>query len=133
MYDLGEINDFIQSYRNDGFDKSNWELARHRDWRLFTQKFEDRLLDVNIAVLKEKIENIRTFEGLWELINQVNKYQNIEMLSDKLFGKVDREIKRSKLDNIESMVVKRVKQLYFQNKSIENINGFVAMMEEVLV
>ena len=56
----------------------------------------------------------------------------MEALSKELLENLQNDIKSSKLEGIESMVVKRAKQLFLQKEDINNISGFIEMMEQVL-
>lgn len=133
LHSLSRISDFVQSFKEEGFSGEVWELDKYRGWRLFTQKFEDRLLDANISILKEKIEHSKTLEEIWVFMNQANRHQNLEPLSDAVYANLQKEIKLSNLEGIEAMVLKRIKQLYLQKEPIEKIGGFVQMMEQVLL
>lgn len=132
VFRLNRIDDFFQSYKDEGFSGTFFELEKAENWRLFTQKFEDKLLDTNVSVLKDKIESAKNVENLWALINQLNQQQNLEKLPSEIYKELLVDISQSKIDGIESMVVKRIKQLYWQKEQIENIKGFVQMMKEVL-
>lgn len=133
IYDLSRIDDFLKSHRDEGFNGNMWELDRYRGWRLFSKKYEDRILNEDVAIIKEKIEEVQYIDDLWSLINQANAKDGAEPLSESLLDQLQNEIRNSRINEIEEMVVKRVKKLYFENEPIEKINGFVKMMEEVLI
>ena len=124
--------DFIKSFEEEGITPYYLRYNDKNKWRLFTYKFEDRILDVNLSVIKEKINNAKYLDDLWNLINQLNQQQNLEALSKELLENLQNDIKSSKLEGIESMVVKRAKQLFLQKEDINNISGFIEMMEQVL-
>ena len=66
------------------------------------------------------------------IIQNIYKITKDEELDERLIAELLRDVENSKLDGIDDISNKRLKDLYFNSEDLQQMAGFVKMMESVL-
>ena len=123
--DYEEVQD--EEERFEWFVPWKWE----HDGRLFGMKLEEELLNEDVAPLKTALQSSESLLDSIRLINRLLDLRKREPLSDAAAKTLIEHIEKSSVPNIEQMCNKRLKDLYERGDDINEINGFVALMESV--
>jgi len=102
------------------------------DWRVFDEKIEEEMLNEGLKEYNQKLKEAKTFTESIYIIQNIYKTTKDEELDERLIAELIRDVKNSKLDGIDEISNKRLKDLYFNNGELHQMNGFVRMMESVL-
>ncbi len=113
-------------------DGYSWKINYDEEWRLFDENWEDELLNEGLRDLNQKLKESTIFKNSIALIQNILKVTREDPLEQSFIEQVLEDAKKSKLENIDSICNKRVKDLHFGNEEIYSMSGFVQMMESVL-
>ncbi len=110
-----------------------WEYKYDKkDWRLFDDNIEEELLNEGLKDYNQKLKQSTNFEQSLYLIQNIYKMTKDELLDENFITQLLGERERSKVEKIDDICNKRVKDIYFNNEDIYQMNGFIQMMESVL-
>jgi len=109
-----------------------WARNFEKEWRLFEQNWEDEILNEGLKNLNQKIKDSGSIKNTIELIEKVSETTEESLLKSLDIESLLKDIRRSKIKNIDNMCNKRLKDLYFANEDLVQMDGFVKIMESVL-
>jgi hypothetical protein len=104
----------------------------NNDWRVFDEQMEEEILNEGLKEYNQKLKEARTFKESMYIIQNIYKITKDEELDERLISKLLRDVENSKLDGIDDISNKRLKDLYFNSEDLHQMVGFVKMMESVL-
>ncbi len=113
-------------------DEYIWERAFGKEWRIFDQNWEEELLNEGLKDLNQNLKNSRSVRNSFDLIQSIHKVTKTPALTNGFIEEVLLDIKRCKIKNMDSICNKRLKDLYFNNGDLMQMQGFVQIMESVL-
>jgi len=82
--------------------------------------------------LNQKIKDSGSIQNTLDLIEKVSETTEVSLLGSVDIELLFTDIRRSKIKSIDKMCNKRLKDLYFNNDDLSQLNGFVKIMESVL-
>lgn len=109
-----------------------WKMDYSKSWRVFDQNWEDEILNEGLKNINRNIQDSNSFKNTLELIAEVSKITKQSLLEDVDSEQLLIDVKKSKVPNMETICNKRLKDLYFKNEDLVQLNGFVQLMESVL-
>ena len=93
---------------------------------------EEEILNEGLKEYNQKLKEAKTFKESMYIIQNIYKITKDEELDERLISKLLRDVENSKLDGIDDISNKRLKDLYFNSEDLHQMVGFVKMMESVL-
>jgi len=128
-----DADDFSYKVINECDGEYSWEYQYDKkDWRLFDDSIEEEMLNEGLRDYNQKLKQSTSFEQSLYLIRDIYKMTKDELIDEIFIRQLLRESKNSKIEKIDDICNKRVKDLYFNNADIYQMNGFVQMIESVL-
>ncbi len=124
------LNAFIEDVpeKVTGFSIDDMQL--HDGWRLISKEHEARYLPNDAKTIEASFYNAHSFVGAVENINTLLEAKGVEPLKDWVIDKTIQQINGSWVENIERMTVKRLKNLYSNNKDCNSIDAFIPYIEK---
>jgi len=110
-----------------------WSFQFENDnWRVFDEQIEEEILNEGLKEYNQKLQEAKTFTESIYIIQNIYKITKDEELDEKFVSGLLRDVENSKLEGIDAISNKRLKDLYFNNGDLHQMDGFVKMMESVL-
>ena len=100
------------------------------DWRLIVEHDEKKLLPQDTKTIEASFYNAKSFTDAVKSINALLEAKGKEPLKDWVVDKTVQQINDSKVQGIEAMTVKRLKNMYSNNKDCNSIDTFVPYIEK---
>jgi len=131
--DALKIEELHQSRQSEMNIDNTYFLSWHQPlgWRLFGIQFENELLHTGVNNLNTNLRLSSSLSESFSIIEKIHKETGKETYDQSLIEQILRETSASKLKNIDSMANKRLKDLYFKQEDINQMKGFVGIMESV--
>ena len=117
-----------EDYYPDG--KDSWCWKKHG--RLFSLEFEAKILGIDVGNIEEELKNTNNpFEAL-KSMNMLLSTHGKVVLGEKQIQIFRQQLSKTNLEQAEMMCTKRLKDIYRNKESIEDILKFIPMMESVM-
>jgi superfamily II DNA or RNA helicase len=131
--DIAWLDEFRESRKKDPHcSEYMFSINKDESWRLFNKELQDSILYANISELKKLLENSPSIKESFRVINAILEEKGEETLDRYFAERIESELKKSSTEGIERITNKRLKDLFLAGKDLNELNGFISMMESVL-
>lgn len=133
VHDIQCLYDFRESRKQD-LNCSEYMLSYSKDknWRLFGKELQDSILYININELKKLLEESTSTTESFKIIDAILEEKGEKPLDRYFRERIESQIKKSNTEGIERVTNKRLKDLFFNGENLDQLSGFIKMMESVL-
>lgn len=129
---LFEIEAFFNSFKKKYPDvKYRFQVKKEEGKRLFTKEFEDTILLEDIDFLKKRFHSAHTIPEAFALLNRMLVLRQEKPYDEYFIDTIVKQAQHSKIEKMPQMVLKRVKDLTKEHKSLDDLKEFIKMLESV--
>jgi len=133
VHDIQWLDDFRESRKQDpNCSEYMFGYSKDKSWRLFGRALQDSILYANINELNKFLKESTTITESFKIIDTILEEKDEKPLNRYFIDRIESQLKKSNTEGIERVTNKRLKDLFSNGANLDELSGFIKMMESVL-